>query len=165
MKFTTSSIVAIGLSVMVLFAGCGPSLQISNVDYSQPIETVLKPDDTGQIHDVQHGIQFNILPLQYVETQDTSSVMVDEVRLIRGRQGFYYITAPGFRHVYVMSPQKGKLNLVKKLMVSENGLQEPAFNQRNTHIQLLNRSNNETYTITADGIIESDNRGSNEEAG
>jgi len=164
MKFLTSSITAIGLGAVLLLAGCSQSMFISNVDYSQPIETVLQPDEEGMVQDVQHGLRFSILPVQYEETQDTSSVSVNEVRLIRGREGYYYLTAPGFRNVYVLTPEQSGMKLKKKLEVDEEGISAPAFNQRNTHIQLLNRSNNTTYTITSDEIRSTEHTGANEEA-
>lgn len=140
------------LAVVFIIAGCKQSLVISEVDYSQPIETVLTPDDEGIVSDVQHGISFNILPLQYAETQDTSEVRTREVRFIRGTEGYYYITAPNFKHVYVMVPEKGKLKVDRKIMISENGVEDPAFNQRAPYIQLLNRKSGETYTLNFKGI-------------
>lgn len=166
MKYSRSVFFILGFGAVLLLSGCSQPLTISNVDYSQPIETVLEPDENGVVRDVQHGLQFSILPLQFVETQDTSSVSTREIRMIRGREGFYYITAPGFKNVYVMRPDQNGLELKKKLKVNEEGLSEPAFNQRNSYIQLLNRGDNETYSITADEIrkTEHTDTGSNEEA-
>ncbi|MDZ7693741.1 MAG: hypothetical protein U5K69_21915 [Balneolaceae bacterium] len=42
-----------------------------------------------------------------------------------------------------MAPEKSSLKLIKKITISEDGVEEPAFNQRNTYIQLLNRKTNE----------------------
>lgn len=137
---------------ILLFAGCNKSMVISDVNYSQPIETVLTPNDQGVVDDVQHGLTFNILPLQYAETQDSSAVTTNEVRMIRGSEGFYYITASGYSNVYVMSPEKSSLKLVKKIKINEEGLAEPAFNQRSSYIQLLNRQTNEAYTLTNEGL-------------
>lgn len=138
--------------MLLLFTGCKQSMVISEVDYSQPIERVLVPNDKGVVKDVQHGISFNILPLQYAETQDTSSVTTNEIRMIRGKEGYYYITAPGYSNVYVMAPEKHQLKLTKKIKISEQGIDEPAFNQRNSYVQLLNRKNNNTYALTEQGI-------------
>lgn len=132
--------------------GCKQSMVISKVDYSQPVETVLTPDDKGFVQDVQHGLKFNILPLQYAETQDTSTVTTHRIRMIRGSEGYYYITSDGYQNVYVMAPEKGSLKLKNKIKINEEGLAEPAFNQREPYIQLLNRSTGETYALNADGI-------------
>ncbi|MDX1638710.1 MAG: hypothetical protein R3281_12120 [Balneolaceae bacterium] len=122
------------------------------MNYSQPVETVVTPGEDGTIEDVRHGLRFNILPLQFQETQDTSTVTTDEVRLIRGGSGYYYITANGYSNVYVMAPEKHKLKLVRKITISEQGLQNPAFNQRDPYVMLLNRGTNTTYRITENGI-------------
>jgi len=147
MKSITHLFAATLLMATVLFAGCKQSMVISKVDYSQSIESVLTPDENGLVKDVQHGLTFNIKPLQYVETQDTSSVTTNEVRYIRGSEGYYYITAPNYQHVYVMAPQKGSLKLKKKLSISENGFQKPAFNQRDSYVQLLNRSSGDSWKL------------------
>lgn len=143
--------------VLMLFVGCKQSMVISDVNYSQPIETVLTPDENGIVEDVQHGLSFNILPLQYAETQDTSTVTTRQVRMIRGQEGFYYITAPNYSNVYVMAPEKHKLTLKKKIKISEEGIEEPAFNQRDSYVQLLNRKTNQSYMLTEEGIQEKEN--------
>ena len=136
--------------------GCKQSMVISEVDYSQSVESVLTPDSNGQVTDVQHGLTFNIKPLQYAETQDTSSVTTQEIRYIRGQEGYYYITAPNYKNVYVMAPEKGKLKLVERLSVSESGesgITQPAFNQRMSYIQLINQESGESWKLQPDKII------------
>lgn len=145
--------VTIFAAASVLFTiGCQQSMVISEVDYSQAVESVLEPDEEGMVEDLQHDIKFNIKPLQYAETEDTSSVTTEEIRLIRGQEGYYYITAPNYSHVYVMMPEEGALKLKNRVAVSEDGLERPAFNQRMSHIQLLNRETGETWQITPDGV-------------
>lgn len=144
--------VAATLLAAVLFTGCKQSMVINRVDFSQPIESVLTPDEDGTVVDPQNGLKFNIKPIQYIETQDTSSVMTKEVRYIRGHEGFYYITAPDYKNVYVMAPEEGKLELVKKLTVSEAGIKQPALNQRNSYVQLLNQATGETWKLNPGGI-------------
>lgn len=144
-----------GMFVLIagfMLVGCKQTLVINKVDYSQPVETVLEPNAEGQVTDVRNNISFNILPLQYKETKDTTSVTTKEIRMIRGKEGFYYMTAPGFQHVYVMAPEKGSLKLQKQVQINKEGLKEPAFNQRNPYVQLLNKSTGETYALTKEGI-------------
>lgn len=143
-------------ALLIPLAGCKQSMVISDVNYSQPIETVLVPDNEGMVQDLQHGLTFNILPLQYEETQDSSSVTTTQVRMIRGYEGYYYITAAGYSHVYIMAPEKSSLKLTKKIKISEDGLEEPAFNQRKTYVQLLNRKTNTTYALTDQGLNEAE---------
>ena len=136
--------------------GCSQTLVISDVDYSQPIESVLETNQEGIVNDVRSGLTFNVLPLQYEETQDTSSVTTKEVRMIRDKHGYYYITSPGYKNVYVLAPEKGTLKLKNKILIKEDGISKPAFNQRSPYVQLLNRETGEHYALTADGIQEPD---------
>lgn len=146
-----------------VFVGCKQTLVISEVDYSQPIESVLQTNEEGMVSDVKSGLSFNVLPLQYVETQDTSSVTTDEIRMIRGKEGYYYITSPGYQNVYIMAPEKGTLKLKKKIMIKEGGISKPAFNQRKPYVQLLNRETGENYALTAEGIKQTDSKDKSEE--
>lgn len=145
------------LFAVVVFTGCKQSLIISEVDYAQPVETVLETDNDGNVEDVRQGLKFNVLPLQYAETGDTTSVTIDEIRMIRGKEGYYYITASDFKNVYVMSPDKNSLKLEKKLAISEEGISNPAFNQRDSFVQLLNRSTGDIYVLTIEGIENPEN--------
>lgn len=152
MKHYRYTIAIVLLIVAVVFTGCKQSMVISKVDYSQSIESVLEPNEEGVVEDLRHGLKFNIKPLQYAETQDTSSITTNQVRYIRGQEGFYYLTAPDYKHVYVMAPDEGKLKLKKKLKILDNGIEKPAFNQRLTHIQLLDRKTGDVWKLGAEGI-------------
>lgn len=140
------------VTIMAVFTGCNKALVIKNVDYSQQIETVLTPDEHGIVHDIRHGISYSVLPFQYEETQDSSVVTVSSVRMIRNAEGYYFITAEGFKHVYVMEPKKGQLKLKKKILVNEKGLNSPAFNWRRPIVQLLDRSAKQVYLLNENGI-------------
>lgn len=154
---------ALLLICVTVFMGCKQTLVISDVDYSQPIESVLETDENGMVNDVRTGLSFNILPLQYVETQDSSSVTTEEVRMIRGNEGYYYITSPGYQNVYVMAPEKSTLKLKNKILIKEGGISKPAFNQRNPYVQLLNRETGENYALTEKGIQKPDSNENTEE--
>lgn len=157
-KLIVASILVVG----IILTGCSQSLVISKVDYAQPIESVLTPDEDGIVEDPQNGFSFSIMPLQYAETQDTSSVTTEQVRYIRSKEGFYYITATGYKNVYVMEPKKNSLKLENKIMISEDGITKPAFNQRETFIQLLDRDTGSAWALDPDGVRESESIASNE---
>lgn len=152
MKTLTHIITVLTVAAAVALTGCKQSMVISQVDYSQSIESVLTPNEDGMVEDIQHGIRFNVMPLQFEETGDTSSVTTEEVRLIRGQEGYYYITAPNYEHIYVMEPEEGVLSLKSKLAVTENGLAEPALNQRASYIQLINRDTGESWEVRPEDI-------------
>lgn len=136
------------LAFMLIMTGCGSSLVIQNVDYSQPLESVLSPDSDGQIHDNRYAIQFSIAPILEYE----GSEGVDEIRLIRNANGFYFVIADGFNNVYIFEPGEGELSLHEEVELPDGPISEPAFNQRNTHIELINQSSGQTYNLDQNGI-------------
>lgn len=154
---------ALLLICVTVFMGCKQTLVISDVNYSQPIESVLETDENGMVNDVRTGLTFNVLPLQYVETQDTSSVTTKEIRMIRGKEGYYYITSSGYKNVYVMAPEKSTLKLKNKILIKEGGISKPAFNQRNPYVLLLNRETGENYALTEKGIQKPDSNENTDE--
>ncbi len=156
-NYLSISILLAGL----ILAGCKQSLVISEVNYAQPVEAVLTPDKDGVVKDTKNGFIFNIMPLQYAETEDTSSVTTDEVRYIRSNNGFYYITVPEYKNVYVMAPGEHELKLEKKIKVSEEGIAEPALNQRKKYIQLVDRATGTAWALDNEGIQEGEAIASN----
>lgn len=153
MKIYPKALTGLLALAVLIISGCKQSsMVISKVDYSQPIESVLTPDEEGVVEDVKHGLKFNMLPLQYMETQDTTSVTTSELRLIRGSEGLFYITAPTYRHVYLMTPKESALEFRKKMRISEIGLNQPAFNQRDGYVELVSRATGERYRLTPDDM-------------
>lgn len=143
-------------SVVMLGTAC-KTFVVENVNYAQQIESVLVPDEDGNVHDVRHGITFNIQPFQQQEFGENDSTEIKEVRLIRNGDGFYFITADQFKNVYVMEPGKGELKLKNKIQVSEERLDAPAFNLRNATVQLIKTDTNEILTLNERGIQENTN--------
>ena len=137
------------MSVVFLFGAvaCGPSLVIQNVDFAQPIESVLSPESNNEVHDQRYAIKFNISGI--LEEEGSSSV--DEVRLIRNRAGYYFVTAAGFQNVYVFETDESELKLKTKIEITSNGLGQPAFNQRDSYIELVDRTSGETYNLDHNG--------------
>ncbi len=146
-----TSLAFVVFSVLFLQA-CNKSLVVKNVNYAQQIESVLVPDSDGIVTDVRFGLSYSIMPFQYEEFEDTTSVQVSEVRMIRNNQGYYFITADKFKHVYVMAPKRGEFKLEKKILVDEEGLNAPAFNWRNPVVQLIYGSRNVVILINENGI-------------
>lgn len=122
---------------MALF-GCA-SLTLAPVHYQWPVESVLTVDAKGMVDEARYNMTFNVKPLLFEETADSVHVSGIELRVIRDADGYYYMTAPKFKNVYVFASDEGKLKLAKKIQISETtGMAAPAFNQRPPHIQLLN---------------------------
>jgi hypothetical protein len=139
-------------AAVFMFTSACKTFEVQNVNYAQQVESVLVPTQNGQIDDSRYGISFNILPFQYQEMNDSSSVMVNEVRLIRNHSGYYFITANGFNNVYVMEPIDSGLKLKEKINISETGLIRPAFNLRSPFVELIDTETSKTYTLNENGI-------------
>ncbi len=146
-----STLAFVLLSTFFLQA-CNKSLVVKNVNYAQQIESVLIPDSEGNVTDLRHGLSYSILPFQFEEFNDSSSVMISEVRMIRNHQGYYFITADKFKHVYVMAPKRGEFKLEKKILVDADGLLSPAFNWRDPVVQLIDETNNVAILLNENGI-------------
>lgn len=125
------------LVLLLVLAGCS-GLTLRPVDYAWPVESVLRVDSRGMVEESRYLLAFNAKPLLLEETGDSVNVSGVTLRMIRDRNGFYYVTGPKFKHVYVFASSEGSLKLENKIMISEKGMEDPAFNQRAPHIQLLN---------------------------
>lgn len=137
-------------TLLVFTVACGPSLTLTDVDYAQPMESVASPDQNGNVEDPRLGIRFNISALN-VEERGQGASLPDEVRFIRSRDGYYFVTAPGYSNVYVFESAERALELYETIEVSATGLANPAFNQRSPHIQLIDGDTE--FRLTKDGIV------------
>ncbi|MDI6402854.1 hypothetical protein QLX67_12675 [Balneolaceae bacterium ANBcel3] len=141
------------LTVVMLLAftvACGPSLTLTDVDYSQPMESVASPDQNGMVNYIGTGISFDVTPLN-VKERGEGAALPEKVRIIRNRDGYYFVTAPGYRNVYVFTPEERALKMEERIRVSDAGLANPAFNQQGTHIQLID--GNTELRLSKSGIV------------
>ncbi len=149
MKNTLSIVI---LSMALLVGGCA-SLQLQPVDFSWPAEEILDIGSDGMVMARQYNARFNVKPLLSKEfaSDSMSAKNAAVVRVIRDKAGFYYITAPKFKNVYVFQHADGALSLSNTVSVSqEKAMDDPKFNQRNTYIELLN--NGAKVQLTKGGI-------------
>jgi len=144
-KYLTTFTVIIALLFTAI--GCGSSMVIQGVDFSQPIESVLTPDSDQMVHDQRFGIKFSIAKI--LDREGIQSV--DEVRLIRNRAGYYFITADGFNNVYVFEAAERELKKKNVIEISSEGISSPAFNQRDRYIELVDRASGQTYNLDQTG--------------
>jgi hypothetical protein len=136
----------------LILAGCG-GLALRPADFAWPVESVLKVDSNGMAEDDRYNIIFNVKPLLFAETGDSVNVTKHSLRMIRDKEGYYFITAVGFKNVYVFASAEGALVKQSIIAVSEKGLEAPAFNQRPPFVQLLN-GKEKTRMLNKDGIQE-----------
>ena len=140
----------IWLAALLALPGCA-SVTLKPVDFSWPFESVLTTDSAGVAKGEPKTIAFNAAELFKAETGAPSTGADKVVRIIRDDAGFYYITSPGFRHVYIFTGAKGKLSLKKKVLVAEQGMEKPFFNRRDQWIELV--ANGQTYHLNKKGIV------------
>lgn len=140
-------------AIMLAGAAC-KTFVVQDVNYAHQIESVLTPNEEGVVTDKRHGISFNISPFVNEEFGENSGENIEEVRMIRNSQGFYFITANNFNHVYVMEPTQGELKMKKKIEVSEEGLVSPAFNLRDSIVQLVDLETEKVISMNENGIQE-----------
>jgi hypothetical protein len=144
------------LFLLFVLAGCS-SLTLKPGDFAWPVESVVKVDDSGKIEDKQYYFSLNVKELLYAETQDSVNISNVTLRILRDGRGFYFITASKFKNVYVFQQTDSGLKLASKILVAQNGLENPAMNQRTPYIELLNEKN-PPMLLSKEGIWEGEKK-------
>lgn len=140
--------VALVLTGIILTA-CS-SLKLSPAEFSWPIESVMKIDKDGFVKEDRYSFSFNTKALFIEEMQDSMAYQGKDIRMIRNQDGYYFITSKAFKNVYIFQPAEASLELKEKVLVSEKGLNNPFFNQRNPYIELVD-GDYKIY-LTSEGI-------------
>ena len=143
------------ISVFIL-AGCS-SLTLKPCDFAWPVESALSVDTHGIVQSERYSFSLNVKELLFAETKDSVNVSKVTLRVIRDVNGFYFITASQFKNVYVFEQAEGVLKLKNKILVAQNGLIEPALNQRMPYIQVVDGTN-PAILLTKDGISEGEKK-------
>ena len=143
----------------IVLAGCS-SLMLRPADFSWPVEVTLKPDAKGNVQEGRYQVSFNVKALLFEELQDSVTVVKHTLHVLRDHAGYYFITAKGFKNVYVFGQGDGALKLEKKILVSEHGLEAPAMNQKPLFVQLINenKENEAPVLLTKDGLVEGEKK-------
>jgi hypothetical protein len=139
---------------VILIQACS-SVTLAPADFAWPAEVVMNSDNDGNVFDKRYSMTFNIKPLIAEEFGDSVSAAGREIRLIRNKNGYYFIISPNFKNVYSFIMKDGSFNSSGKIEIDENGVTAPAFNQRETYIELL--TGKEPLHITEEGIQEMKN--------
>jgi len=145
------------LIALLFMVSCSSSLTLTDVDFAWPVESVETIDQSGRVEVVRYAVDFSLEPLALEEFAGTGRVAGKKAHVLRNSAGYYFVTVSGFRNVYVFSPGEHQLRFYEAITVSEAGLQNPAFNQRAPHIELIDGSSVKVL-LTEDGIVERDNR-------
>ena len=135
---------------VLIIAACS-SLTLKPADFSWPIENALKVDSKGFIEEQRYAFSLKVKPLFFEEFADSNNVTGKEIRIIRDKLGYIYLTAKNFKNVYVMMTIEGGMKLENKILVSQTGLVAPAFNQKSPNIELLDSPNK--YLLNNKGVV------------
>jgi hypothetical protein len=126
------------LSFLLLgfLAGCA-ALTLQPANFAWPIESVLPVDETGMVSDERYSFSFDTKILFFEEFNDSSAFKEKEIRILRDVNGFYFITANKFKYVYVFKMNYGAMVMDNKIFISELGVENPALNQREPYVELI----------------------------
>ena len=138
----------VGLVASLALAGC---VTVKPVDFSWPYESVLTADAQGTFRAEPKTIAFNPAELFREETANKAAVADRPVRIIRDGAGYYYVTAAGFKNVYILKGGEAKLTVKKKVLIDPNGMEKPFFNLREGGVELV--AGTQVHLLNKKGII------------
>lgn len=142
---------ALGAVAAVLFS-CS-SLTLENVNFAWPVESVLTVSNSNTVEEGRYGLTCSVANIASEEFQDSTALRGAKLRVLRNSEGFYFLTGPKFRHVYVFKGGVNQLSLNSSIEVSKIGMQNPALNQRPPYVELID-SDLPRIMLTKDDIVE-----------
>ena len=141
------------LAASLALPGC--ALTLKPVDLSWSYESVLSAGPDGVVKGEPKTIAFNAQQLFQEEAglhkEQPVPVEGKTVRIIRNDEGYYFVTSPGFKHVYIFRGGDAQLKLKNKVLIDEKGMEKPFFNRREKGIELV--ANGKAYLLNRKGII------------
>jgi len=147
------TLVYLGSFLLIFLTACS-SLVLKPADFSWPVESVLDIGNDGNVAIERYSESFNTKGLFYKEMGDSLAYQDQKLRVIRNKDGYYFMIANNFKNVYVFNEKDGAFHLEKKIAISEKeGVQNPAFNQRSPFIELVYGDNSANkINLTENGI-------------
>jgi len=145
------------LAVLTLFLVACSSLTLENVHYGWPVEEVATVSETNRVVSDRHGLSFSIAKIAENELQDSTALRGKKVRILRSDEGYYFLTAQGFKNVYVFSPARQELSKESTIEVSQTGLHDPALNLRPPYVELID-SDGLHRLLTRSDIVEGNSK-------
>lgn len=144
-------LVLISMTASLIIVGCS-SLQLQPADFSWAAEEVVPVGSQGMVDAKRYSVSFNVTALLAKEfaADAAGAKNTTEVRLIRDKAGFYYITGKNFKNVYVLVQSDGALAVNNTLTISaEKAMDDPKFDQKDSYIELWNGK--DKYQVTKAG--------------
>jgi hypothetical protein len=143
----------LGLAIAAAILQSCASLTLENVDFNWPVESALTVSATNTIEDGRYSIVCNVAPLATKEFEDSTALRGATLRVLRNVEGYYFLTGPKFKHVYVFTTGVSELSMKSAIEVSQTGLVSPKLNQHPPYVELLD-GNNQRKLLTKDEIVE-----------
>ena len=143
--------ILISAVAMIIIVGCS-SLQLQPADFSWAAEEIVEVSAKGMVDAKRYSVAFNITALlkQEFAADSMAAKGTKEIRLIRDKAGFYYLTGKKFKNVYVLAQSDGALSVSSTLTISaEKAMDDPKFDQKDAYIELWNGK--EKYRVTKGG--------------
>ncbi len=137
--------------ISILLSAACTKLILQPADFSWPVENVIKVDEKGFIEEPRYSFTINTKKLFQEEFADSNLAVGKEIRIIRDKMGYYYLTGNNFKNVYLFLPIEGGMSLIEKFLVNESGLKTPVMNQKNPNIELIDGNN--IYILNNKGIV------------
>jgi len=127
----------VGLFGALFFLPSCASLTLQQVDFAWPVESVVKVNQQNIVDEVRYAISFRVAGLATEEFADSTALKGTTLRMLRSVEGYYFVTAPKFKNVYVFTPGASELTLKAKIEITKTGLKAPALNQRPPYVELV----------------------------
>jgi len=144
----------LSIFVLLLMLPACSLVTLENANFAWPVEAVLTVNSMNIIEEGRYAFAVNIAPLAQAEFQDSTALRGKTIRVIRNAQGYYFVTGPRFKKVYVFRTGEGAFEEVTSIQVSETGLTQPALNQRPPFIELLDGNTPPKYLTNSDFLQE-----------
>lgn len=140
--------------VLILLLPACSTVTLEDANFAWPVEAVLTVNSMNMVEEGRYAFTVNVAPLAQAEFQDSAALRGKPVRVIRNSLGYYFVTGPRFKKVYVFRAGEGSFEGVTSIMVSETGLQQPALNQRPPFIELIDGTAPPRYLTHTDFVQE-----------
>ena len=146
------SVIPVIAVTALMLPGCS-SLKLENVNFGWAVESPLTVSAANTVEDVRYAVAFPVAQLAMAEFADSAALRGTTLRVIRNPEGFYFVTGPRFKHVYIFAPRASALVQSAVLDVSPTGLVAPAFNLRPPYVELIDGGSN-ARLLTSSDIVE-----------
>ncbi len=144
-------LILISMFTSLAMIGCS-SLQLQPADFAWQADEILEINSKGMVTAKQYSVAFTVTPLLAKEfaADSMAAKNTNEVRLIRDKAGFYYLTGKKFKNVYVLAQSDGALAVSNTIVISaEKAMDDPKFDQKESYIELWNGK--EKFQLTKSG--------------